>query len=229
MLNKYFVLLIVFAHSALATEANKQQQIEIILFKDNSTHIESDNLLPSSKTQATYKMHSYYEPQYQNLITSALSTLTFVNFENKAYSSVINQTVLAKNNAIIAEEKYLKYSLLNNTYKKLTTIKHKILQQKNNEIILHIAWKQDFDRNIEKKYLLDGNILDKTDDINETYNLVYGTITTKNSSNLEMKIDLMLDKDHEKHHFYASRRIKSGQLNYIDDDNYGMLILISNI
>jgi hypothetical protein len=229
MLKKYFVILILFTYTALAGEENAQQQIEIILFKNNAIDIESDNVLRPINTEAKYKMHSYYEYKYNNLITSALSKLTFVNFELKAYSSAINQTASEDTDIITAADQYISHPLLSNNDKKLNNIKSKILQQKNNEIILHLAWKQPKDHSIEKRYLIDSNILDKTDDINIEYNLVYGTIITKDNNSLDMKFDFILDKDNDKHNFSAAKRIKAGQLNYIDNDNYGMLILLLNI
>lgn len=230
MPNKYLAALLL-ATIAIAAEdtINKKQQVEIILFKNDSINMESDNVLYPTDSNAKYKMHSYYEAGYQNLITRSLADLTFVNFENKPYSSVIGQSISADKDMITATSKHLKYPLLNSDHKQLNDVRDKISKQQEGEVILHIAWQQLEDHNVEKKYLLDSNILDKTDDVNPEYKMVYGTITAKNSNNLDLKLDLILDKDNDKHNFFAAKRIKAGQLTYIDNNNYGMLILLSNI
>ena len=189
--------------------------------------MESDNVLYPADSNATYEMHSYYEQEHYNLITKSLAYLTLVNFENKPYSSVIGESISADRDIIQAASKYTEHPLLDSNHKQLNDIKDKL--QQDSEIILHIAWQQPLEHNIDKKYLINSNILDPISDINATYKLVYGTITTKNNNNLDIKFDLILDKDNNKHNFLASKRIKAGQLTYIDNNNYGMLVLLSNI
>lgn len=219
MLKKYFLIL-----SLLASPlAYAQQQIEVILFKDINADIDSDYTLYPNEERPDYEMHSYYEPKYHNLITRALSSLTLVNFENRIFSSAITESIPKNSSLNIESSKHLEYTLLADDKKKLNDIKHKL--ELNNEIIMHIAWQQQ--EIASTKYLIDSSILDTRGDISPTYDLVYGTIIAKNTNNLDMKFDLILAKDDNKYKFTTSKRIRPDQLTYIDQDSYGMLIMLT--
>jgi hypothetical protein len=233
-------LLTLTASYALQNINKKQQEnMEIIFFQHNQANelnaTDTHNMYDDKyiNDEAQNKLYSFYSIENIYLASNALRGMGELKNSLSPLKEQVDNIVLSPYIGMITEynnwSKFSKKELLPDSQKKLLKIEKKIINNYKNKIIFHLALALSPDQtNQQEKFRIENGTLNNSDYFDGVESKLKGLLTITANKNIDFKAEINILNKGKIDYFSAKRRMKKNQLNYIDDERYGMLVLVSS-
>ena len=237
-MKRYYMIIGLLASSAISYAqeigAVKPTTIELIFFQHDTGAQPSTTAAKSPLTNATPStVYSYHSPEGIYLANKLTHLIEHTTVSDSNLGSRADQCLLTNYEGLLAPYNYWQHSnqyrLEEEGAKHLRSIKAKLQRKHLNQVLLHIAWTLPSNASASHvPFVFNSNTL-SNDDINERLQHdIQGQVHITSGKNFDVKTHINLVENGQQHTFSASRRMKKNQLNYIDNERYGLLALISN-
>lgn len=121
------------------------------------------------------------------------------------------------------------YPLQAKNQKNLVAIKDKLSASYNNQVLFHIAWiLPNNSAPSSVPFIFNSNTLSNDDIEIRLQHAIQGKITVTGNKNFDINAAISVVEHSKPYQFNFSRRMKKNQLNYIDNEKYGLFAYISS-
>jgi hypothetical protein len=121
------------------------------------------------------------------------------------------------------------YQLQAENTKQLEAIKAKLRASQLNQVLFHMAWTLPHDDQTSTlPFVFDSKTLSNEDISTQLGQEIQGKIRVSGSKNWDFNAEITLVNQETPYVLTFARRMKKNQLNYIDNERYGLLVMISN-
>ncbi|MEE3003705.1 MAG: CsiV family protein [Pseudomonadota bacterium] len=235
--NTFFILCLYMCFASAATcESEDKFSLELILFQqDNPDHNPSHNKFSTTDIPSNlphiYSYSSKDRVYLSDKVTNYLNQKTISN-GCPATDETLTSIITKRYPKLIEEYNNWQGSevieALQNNQKGLTDIKNKLEINPDTKVLIHLAIPLNtISDNPTQQVYIDSSTLGFDDFFGNGRETVKGYISLKINKNIDVKSQLIVKDGASTNTFDANRRMKKNQLNYIDDNEFGLLLAVN--